>query len=398
MVVDFCAPAADNAVVDFPVVASLPPISPRRHRLSLGLLALVAVGLCNCVTPGPHAASADEAALEGDAPLAEHDRYVDIDGAFLRVRVQGDVGGGAVPVLFLHGYGSRLDGWRAVQPVVAADRLTVSFDQRGFGLSERPAGAYGPERHADDAVAVLDALQIERAVVVGHSYGGGVALRMLLRHPERVAGLVLVDTFALSSQMPAAFHVAKAPVVGEAIFGAFFDEVPGEKYLLAFHDAQRFATAKALEEMKRLMARPGSTFAALETVRGMDYQDVEADYAAAVVDVPRLLVWGEDDRVTPLRQGKALAARLDSDLVVVPECGHMPSWERPRVVVDAIARVAAQVSLSPAARPAKAKKPAKKAEPVPVLAPEPTRADEDEDEDSEDKEDDVGADDEAGTP
>jgi pimeloyl-ACP methyl ester carboxylesterase len=320
--------------------------------------------LCSCVTPGPHAASAAQAGLEGDAPLGEHDQYVDVDGAFLRVRVQGDAdpdhAGAAVPVLFLHGYGSRLEGWRAVQPAVSADRLTISFDQRGFGLSERPEGAYGPQRHADDAVAVLDALGIKKAIVVGHSYGGGVALRVLLRHPERVAGLVLVDTFALSAQVPSSFHVAKTPIVGEAIFGAFFDEMPGEKYLLAFHDAQRFATAAALEEMKRLMARPGSTYSALETVRGMDYEAVEAGYAAAVVDVPRLIVWGEDDRVTPLRQGKQLAAQLDSDIVVIPQCGHMPSWERPRVVIDAIARVAARSSTSSLPAPA----------PAPVPAPE----------------------------
>ncbi|MDP2340490.1 MAG: alpha/beta hydrolase [Deltaproteobacteria bacterium] len=323
-------------------------------HVPLALAALL--GLCNCVTPGPHAASADEAGLDGDAPLGEHDRYVDVDGAFLRVRVQG-TDKSAVPVLFLHGYGSRLEGWRAVQPAVSADRVAISFDQRGFGLSERPEGPYGPERHADDAVAVLQALGIERAIVVGHSYGGGVALRMLLRHPERVAGLVLVDTFALSTQMPSSFHVAKTPIVGEAIFGAFFDEMPGEKYLLAFHDAQRFATAKSLEEMKRLMARPGSTYAALETVRGMDYDAVEADYAAAVVDVPRLIVWGEDDRVTPLRQGKVLAAQLDSDIVVIPQCGHMPSWERPRVVIDAIARVAALASTQPKPAPKKPEPP-----------------------------------------
>ncbi len=256
--------------------------------------------------------------------------------AWLRVRDRGPSSSTKTPLLLLHGFGSRLETWRAVQDSLAGDRRVIAWDHKGFGHSERSAGAYGPEKHARDVTAIMDALGVQQAVLAGHSYGGGVALRVALRAPERLLGLVLVDAFALSSQVPTSFSWAKAPGLGEFIFSTLFTELPGEKYLLAFHDGQRFANALVLDEVRSLQERPGSVFAELQTVRAMDYETVQADYPAAVAALPRVVVWGEKDRVTPLPQGKALAAALDAPLVVIPACGHVPSWERPSVVVSAV--------------------------------------------------------------
>lgn len=316
------------------------------------LCALAASSLCACVTPGLH---------QADAPVEDGFVFVDVGDAWLRVKQTGPTDSDKMPVLLLHGFGSRLDTWNKVQDALDDDRVVISFDHKGFGHSERSDGAYGPKKHAEDALAVLAALGVDRAVVAGHSYGGGVALRMLLADQAlgddaRVAGLVLVDAFALESQVPSSFRVAKTPVLGEFIFSTLFTEMPGEKYVLAFHDGQRFATARVLNEVRALQARPGSTFAELQTVRHMDYAAVEGGYAAAVKDVPRVLVWGENDKVTPLRHGKAMSAALDAPLIVVPECGHVPSWERPSVVVDAIRGVLASAEANAGAVPTTARR------------------------------------------
>jgi pimeloyl-ACP methyl ester carboxylesterase len=291
-----------------------------------------------CVTPGAHATAAPSLAGEGEGVT-----FVDVGDAWLRVRDRGpkDSSSTKTPLVLLHGFGSRLETWRAVQDALAVDRRVIAFDHKGFGHSERSDGDYGPEKHARDVLAVLDALGVQRAVIAGHSYGGGVALRVALRAPGRVAGLGLVDAFALQEQVPTSFAWAKAPGLGEFIFTTLFVELPGEKYVLAFHDGQRFATAEVLDEVRALQQRPGSTFAELMTVRGMDYAHVQADYGRATANVPRVVVWGESDRVTPLVQGKKLAALLDAPLVVVPACGHVPSWERPSVVQDALRGVLA---------------------------------------------------------
>jgi pimeloyl-ACP methyl ester carboxylesterase len=303
-----------------------------------------------CVTPGAHATAAPSLAGEGEGIT-----FVDVGDAWLRVRDRGPKDSSSsstkTPLVLLHGFGSRLETWRAVQDALAVDRRVIAFDHKGFGHSERSDGDYGPEKHARDVLAVLDALGVQRAVIAGHSYGGGVALRVALRAPGRVAGLGLVDAFALQEQVPTSFAWAKAPGLGEFIFTTLFVEMPGEKYVLAFHDGQRFATAEVLDEVRALQQRPGSTFAELMTVRGMDYAHVQAAYGRATANVPRVVVWGESDRVTPLAQGKKLAALMDAPLVVVPACGHVPSWERPSAVQDALRGVLAAADRAASSSP-----------------------------------------------
>ncbi len=304
-------------------------------RAVLPALLCVAANLA-CVSPGEHTDAPPREGIASDGTT-----YALVNGAWLRVLVQGTKSA-LTPIVFLHGYGSRLEAWKLVQPELSGDRFTVSLDQRGFGLSERPDAAYGPEVHAEDVVGLLDQLEIERAIVVGHSYGAGVALRTALRHPDRVAGIGVVSGFAFDEQVPQSFRWAQVPVVGELLFGAFYREVPGEKYLYAFHDRGRFVSARALEEMKALMARPGSTYAALETVRGMDYPTVQAQYRDE--KVPMTLVFGEDDRVTPTAVAKMFAGTFDhARFVQVPACGHMPMWERPAATTTALRALVADV-------------------------------------------------------
>ncbi len=312
----------------------------------------------SCVTPGLHTTAAPATAGDGT-------RMVQVRGAWLRVLAlgpprgpspgpsaadadadadanavagAGDAAGGAgAPVVFVHGFGSRLEAWKLVQPEVAKTRRTLSFDQRGFGLSERAEGAYGPESHAADLLALLDEEHIDRAVLVGHSYGAGVVLRLALRHPERVAGIVLVSPFALDEQVGSYFHWAMVPGLGEAMFSAQFRDFPGEKYLLAFGPEARkkYVSVAALDEVQRLQAKDGSTYAALATIRGMDYASVEDAYAKIAVSVT--VVWGEKDRVAPIKRLETFAAKLPhARFVRVPGVGHMPPWEKPDVVVDAV--------------------------------------------------------------
>jgi pimeloyl-ACP methyl ester carboxylesterase len=289
-----------------------------------------------CLTPAARLERAPELKVDdtrGDDGL----RFVDVGDAFLRVRVKGPASPSTkTPLVLVHGFGARLENWRAVQDALSVDRVVVAFDQKGFGQSERSDGDYGPDKHGGDVLRVMDALGIDRAVVAGHSYGGGVVLRALLQDPARVTGVGLVDALILEEQVPTSFRWAKAPVLGEAIFSVLFSELPGEKYVMAFHDGQRFASAKVLDEVHAMQHQPGSTFAQLKTVRAMAYSDVEARYRAALADKPRVVVWGEGDRVTPLRHGKKVAAAVDAPLIVLPAVGHVPIIERPTPVIAAL--------------------------------------------------------------
>lgn len=304
----------------------------------LGSVVLAGAFQSACITAGPHTETAPK--LEARDAKSGDVSYASVRGTWLRTRFIDDSPSRSrnapekAPIVFVHGYGSRLESWRVLQPALSEGRKTLSYDQRGFGLSERPEGEYGPASHADDLAALIEQFELEKPIIVAHSYGGGVALKTALEHPESVGGIVLVDAFAMSEQVPPTFRWAQIPGVGEFLFGALFKEVPGEKYMLAFNDRGRFVSVAALDEVHRIMEIPGTLYSALATVRGMRYGPDEARYNK--IRIPILVVWGEQDRVTPLSQGKKLAAMLDAPLLTLPESGHMPSWERPDVLIEHI--------------------------------------------------------------
>jgi pimeloyl-ACP methyl ester carboxylesterase len=114
-----------------------------------------------------------------------------------------DVGAGGIPVVFVHGNGGNRLQWSAQLDHLRPHRRAVALDLRGFGDSE-PAGNadYNVKAMAADIAAVVDALNLRRFVVVGHSYGGAVAIAYLGRHPDRIAGLLLVDPVGDTRQEP----------------------------------------------------------------------------------------------------------------------------------------------------------------------------------------------------
>jgi pimeloyl-ACP methyl ester carboxylesterase len=198
----------------------------------------------------------------------------------------------------------------------------------GFGQSEKTEGKYGVEVHAAELAQLVRKLGLVKPLLVGHSYGAGVVMRAALKDPALYAGVIFASAFLFEEQVPPTFKWAKWPGMGELIFGSFYTQVPGEKFLLAFHDRKQFVSVEHLEEVKKVMGQPGAVYAALETVRGMDYASHQDHYAT--LQLPALIIWGAQDRVTSPRFGKRLAELLrTSKFKVIEDCGHVPSIEAP---------------------------------------------------------------------
>ena len=102
--------------------------------------------------------------------------------------------GNGTPLVLVHGIGGSTAGWAAVQPQLAQQLRSIAIDVRGFGESDKPDGPVTPELWASDIAGLLDELQIDRAVILGHSMGGVIAQRFALDFPKRVLALILEST------------------------------------------------------------------------------------------------------------------------------------------------------------------------------------------------------------
>ena len=242
---------------------------------------------------------------------------VTVDGVALHYR---DVGQG-LPVLLLHAFplhGAAFD--KQVAALSGRYRFIVP-DHRGFGQSRLGEGPTQMSRIAQDALALLDALKIDSAVVGGVSRGGYAAMALLREDAGRVRGLVLVDTQATADDEAArARREASAQEAlregPEAAVRALLPKVVVEP------DS---AVGREVAAMMR-MATPAGIAAAQ---RGMalrpDSKDILARYAG-----PALVVVGEKDPVTPLEKAKQMADLITgSRLEVIPDAAHLPNQEQP---------------------------------------------------------------------
>lgn len=248
-------------------------------------------------------------------------QFADVDG--VRVRYI-DVGEGS-PVVLVHGFASSLDTWAGVVPELSKKHRVIALDLKGFGFTDRPEGAYSPRAQSELVMRLLEKRGVGKVTLVGHSFGASVALQAALAHPDRIGKLALYDAFVYEDQIPTFFHWAKIGGVGETLFALFYKERPDERMRMAFYD-QTYVTEELVDTVERGLDRPGTLAAALQTVRELRYEHVEAQYRT--IAIPTLLMWGREDTVTPLAYGERLSNDLKhARLVTYPRCGHFPMLE-----------------------------------------------------------------------
>lgn len=232
--------------------------------------------------------------------------------------------GSGVPVVFLHGFPLDRSLW-APQIGGLVDRCRcIAPDLRGFGESG-VQGPYSMDRYADDVVALLDMLRIERAVFAGLSMGGYVAFALWRRHRSRVRGLILADTRAGADNaegrakrqaMIATVRAEGVEAIAEAQVTGMLGKTTRAKHPVLVDSVTGMVARAPVEgvigALEAMLARPDST----ETL--------------ATIDVPALIVVGNEDVITPPREGRAMQEAIrGSRLEVLPGAGHLSNIERP---------------------------------------------------------------------
>lgn len=234
-------------------------------------------------------------------------------------------------LLLLHGVGGSHEMWLPIVPELAKSRRVIAADQRGHGASDKPRGSYTISLFCQDWLALMDALKVDRAHLVGLSMGGAIAMRLALEHPQRVRSQVLVDTWAFPHPDFLALLRKRLERLASGDLAAYADEAIPQVYSPAFIAANPQAMADYRARVAKL--NPDSIRAAVDACITHDMRGRQAE-----IKVPTLVVVGSEDRLTPPYHSEYLARTIPkAQLVVIQGSGHIPHLEKPREFLKVMA-------------------------------------------------------------
>jgi pimeloyl-ACP methyl ester carboxylesterase len=255
------------------------------------------------------------------------------------VRIRYLVGGAGPPIVLLHGLGGAASNWVVLAPNLARTRLVLVPELPGHGGSSPVAAAPNLNPYADSVGAVLAHEDVTAAAVVGHSFGGSVALRLAMRHPGLVGAVVLAGAAGISSRRRAAvfglrltaslkpgrriapfrYRVARSPFLRTLIFGGWGTPDP---------------IALSPQAAEGFLAGPASDSDTLSAALALLREDPRAELHRA--GCPCLVLWGARDTQVGVADAFEYGRRLRAQLRVVADCGHLLIGERPDACLDAI--------------------------------------------------------------
>ena len=264
--------------------------------------------------------------------------FVEVKGQIVHLRDEGPRGD-PLPVVLIHGTAASLHTWEGWVHALRGQRRVITFDLPGFGLTGPFVGAYaqGPEssRYHGDAYArfvldLLDALQIERAVLGGNSLGGEVAWRTAALAPQRVASLVLVDAAGPAftpAGAPLGFWLARAPLVNRLGEWVLPRALVAQGLASVYGDPAK-VSPELVERYFELALRDGNRRALALRIQHMTMG--EHAERIATLKQPTLILWGGRDKLIPPEVGRLFQQQIaGSRLVVFDDLGHVPHEEDP---------------------------------------------------------------------
>jgi 3-oxoadipate enol-lactonase len=247
-----------------------------------------------------------------------------IDANGIRLYVEDE--GSGPPLLLIMGLGASLETWVAQRQAFAAHHRVIAFDNRGAGRSASPPPPWTVPAMAADAVGLLDALGIERAHVLGVSMGGMIAQELAIRHPARVARLVIAMSFARPEPLRRAFllHRRWARLQGADAAGESLATLPWLLSSAILRDAERLQPLLALVGAMPFMSAEAYAHQV----------DAIVEYTTRdrlhLVRAPTLVLGAAEDVLTPLSLSEEIAAAIpNARLEVLPRGGHAALVEYP---------------------------------------------------------------------
>ena len=309
----------------------------KKRDIALGFAG--AIGAAIAVKMLTRAKTVDWENVSDLIPHSENSKFVSVDGARVHYQEFGDVS--KPTLIMIHGYTASLYVWKTVAPMLADSGFhVVALDLLGFGYSDKPSWFdYAIASQARIVARFMNRLGIGRATLVGSSYGGAVAATLALDYPERVEKLVLVDAVSNDNlRNHPILKLASIPGIGEAITPFLVDSRAFQRHRMRGTLAKanhKLITDERVEGILRPLTAADAHHSLLATSRAWSANRIEQD--AHLITQPTLIVWGEDDKVIPVDDGYTLhRSILNSRLVILKDCGHVPQEERSETFADLV--------------------------------------------------------------
>ena len=280
----------------------------------------------------------------------EYSWFTTVDG--VRIHFQEAGNENAPPLILIHGFISSNLIWSDVLlPLAMAGFRVIAPDLPGYGYSDKPSdGEYTIESQARAVLGLMGRLEIDKATIVGASYGGAVAATMALDYPQRVERLVLIG--AVTNDEPKKkmlLRISRLPVIGDIVTPLFL----GSRWVLRRRTEQMYRRLgrpideHKLEARHHLLATANVHRAMVRTARRWSASRIQRD--AKFISQPTMLIWGEDDTHIPIEEAFRLRDEIPNNrLVVFRNCGHLPPTESPEQFVAAVGEFCKAESEPPA--------------------------------------------------
>jgi pimeloyl-ACP methyl ester carboxylesterase len=229
-----------------------------------------------------------------------------------------DIGSGP-PLVLIHGIGGDADEWVFCLKALSAAHRVIALDLLGFGRSDKPAIEYCIAVFVEVLEHFLNALKIPRASLVGSSLGGWIAAAFALQFPDRVDKLVLVDAAGVwdgPASLPVDLHVSTHAHMRHIMERVFYDK--------------SLATDVLVELGYRQHLERGDGYTIDRVLKNLRDGRERLGDAIGQLSMPVLLIWGEQDEMIPVANGRLMQSLIPgSRLEVIPNCGHLPAFEKP---------------------------------------------------------------------
>jgi pimeloyl-ACP methyl ester carboxylesterase len=249
-----------------------------------------------------------------------------------------EITGTGSPLVLIAGLGYSLWMWHKMVPGLARHFQVIAFDNRGVGETDKPAGPYTAQMLADDTAGLMETLGLARAAVLGHSMGGFIAQALVLSRPELISKLILSDTnFGGPNQIPVTPEALAVltDVTGDPIErlkrGILISCTPG------FGEAHPEIVQEWLDFRVKYPILPGPYQAQLAIGMALSSEAASFQPRLKNVQVPTLIMFGEDDKVVPPGNAELLAREIpNSTIKILPKAGHFYPFDATEAAVAAV--------------------------------------------------------------